>query len=365
MIEVGTIFAIHSTFSFFGNMLGGALTDKLGRKSMLIVGLIISAVSALMMGLINQFELFYGLSALIGLVSNLGGPAVQAMLADLLPPQQRVDGFGIYRVAFNLSVTIGPAIGGLVASISFLFLFILDCIISIITAVIVFLALPETKPETQAGEKEKTIMQTMGGYGQVFRDKLFIALLILAIISTIVYVQMNTTLSVFLRDIHNIPPLGYGYILSLNAGMVVLFQFLVTQKIKSHPPLTLMAIGTFLYAIGFGMYGFVATYTLFLFAMVIITIGEMIIAPVGQSIIANLAPEHMRGRYMAAFGINWGLSYALGPLLAGISIDKFNPNWVWYIGGILCTLSAIGHSWLQLRAGGRFKPLSVVADSNH
>ena len=229
-----------------------------------------------------------------------------------------------------------------------------------ITAMIVFLALPETKPKTQAGEKEKTMMQTIGGYGQVFRDKLFITLLILAIISTIVYVQMNTTLSVFLRDIHNIPPQGYGYILSLNAVMIVLFQFLVTQKIKSHPPLILIATGTLLYAIGFGMYGFVSTFTLFLFAMVIITIGEMIIAPIGQSIIADLAPEHMRGRYMAAFGINWGLSYAFGPLMAGIIIDKFNPNWIWYIGGILCGLSAIGYILLQLRAGERFKPLSIV-----
>lgn len=359
---VGIIFALHSSAAFFGNILGGALTDKLGRKTMLIFGLIASATSVLLMGLINKLEAYYGLALFTGLFSNIGGPAVQAMLTDILPEKHRTEGFGIHRVAFNLAVTIGPAIGGLLANIDFVWLFITDCVISIITAIIVFLALPETRPVAASGEAEKTLAQSIGGYGQVLRDRIFVSLITLALISTLVYTQMNTSLSVFLRDMHGISPQGYGYLLSLNAGMVVLFQFWVTRQIKTFQPLVLMAVGTFFYAIGFGMYGFVSTYALFLFAMAVITVGEMILAPVGQSIIARLAPEHMRGRYMAAFQMSWGASYALGPVLAGIIIDNYNPNWVWYAGGILCSISSMGYYWLYKRAGGRFQAIETSED---
>ncbi len=93
MTEVGAIFAVHSISSFVGNMVGGALTDKFGRRLMLIVGLIFSAGVSLGMGFVEDWELFYLLAFLTGFVSNFGGPAVQAMLADILPVEQRPDGF--------------------------------------------------------------------------------------------------------------------------------------------------------------------------------------------------------------------------------------------------------------------------------
>ena len=125
------------------------------------------------------------------------------------------------------------------------------------------------------------------------------------ILMTAVYMQMNTTLSVYLRDIHSVSEQGFGYILSLNAAMVVLFQFAIARRITRYRPLIVMAAGTLLYAIGFGMYGFVSTYVLFLAAMVIITIGEMLTAPTSQALVAELAPEDMRGgtwRYSDSVG---------------------------------------------------------------
>ena len=93
-------------------MLGGALTDKMGRRWMLIFALIVSATSSLLMMVVNDLLLFYGLAALVGLLSNTGGPAQQAMVADLLPEEKLSEGYGIQRVAMNLAVVIGRAIGG-------------------------------------------------------------------------------------------------------------------------------------------------------------------------------------------------------------------------------------------------------------
>jgi len=122
MTEVGWLFAIFASASVIGGIVGGAMTDKFGRRWMLIFSLIISAISSLLMAFVNEIELFYTLAAFVGLLSNAGGPAQQAMVADLLPENQHTEGYGIMRVGANLAVTIGPAVGGLLAARSYLLL---------------------------------------------------------------------------------------------------------------------------------------------------------------------------------------------------------------------------------------------------
>jgi len=364
MTEVGAIFAIYSGGAFFGNMIGGALADKFGRKTMLIIGLIFSAAISIMMGVINEWELFYGLALVTGLLSEFGGPAVQAMIADILPLQKRTDGFGILRVVINLSAAIGPAIGGVLAGVNYLLLFITDSVISLITAIIVLIALPETKPALKEGQIEETVVQSFSGYGRVLRDKIFLAFVFLSTFTAIVYMQMNSTLSVFLRDVHAVPPRNYGYLLSVNAAMVVLFQFFVTRRVKRFHPLLVMMAGNLFYAVGFGLFGFTSLYWQFVAAMAILTIGEMVNAPVMQTLVADIAPEDMRGRYMAVFHTGWGIAAAVGPWAAGVVLDNYNPNWIWYAGGIICSVVGLGYLVLKSRIGYRFVPHAYI-DPGH
>jgi MFS family permease len=351
MTTVGVLFGLMSLANVIGGVIGGALTDRLGRKNMLLFGLVISGLSSLVMGVVGAFELFSAVVLFVGLFASIGGPAGQAMVADLLPEEKRAQGFGILRVVANLAVTIGPMIGGLLAARSYMFLFVSDAVTSTITAVIVYLAIQETKPEAAAGEPEQTMAQTFVGYRDVLRDAVFVLFIGACILMTLVYMQMNTTLSVYLRDVHSIPAQGFGYILSLNAAMVVLFQFSITRWIAKYRPLVIMAVGTALYAIGFGMYGFVSTYVLFLVAMVIITIGEMLTAPTSQALVAQLAPEDMRGRYMAVFGFSWVIPTAVGPLLAGLVMDNADPRWVWHAAGLLGLVAVVAFVLLERRAG--------------
>lgn len=349
MTEVGVLFAVFSLSGFISSTIGGALTDRLGRKGIVIFGLIASSFSAVAMGLVNSFGAFFVLAMTVGILSDVAGPAHNAMVADILPEEKRAQGYGIIRVAFNLSVTIGPVIGGLLAARSYLALFIADAVISLIVAVLVWRYLPETKPAPQAGAVQESMAGTFGGYFRVLRDLPFLMFMGACILMTLVYMNMNTTLGVYLRDAHGVPESGYGYILSLNAAMVVLFQFGITRRIEKRPPLLMMAVGTALYAIGFAMYGFVSTYFLFLLAMVVITVGEMIVAPVGQALVARFAPEEMRGRYMAVFGYSWGISFMIGPYLAGTVLDNFDPRFLWYAAGIIGTLAVMGFLALHRR----------------
>ncbi|MGD8405733.1 MAG: MFS transporter [Anaerolineales bacterium] len=349
MTQVGVLFAAFSFSSLIGSMLGGALTDRFGRKVIIIFGLIASSLSTLGMGFVNTYTVFFFMALFSGILSETSGPARQAMIVDLLPEEKRAQGFGIFRVAFNLSVVIGPAVGGLLAARSYLALFIADAVISLITAALVSRLLPETKPESNPDEPQESVSGSFRGYFRVLRDTAFMLFLGASMLMVLTYMNMNTTLGVFLRDTYNIPESGYGGLLSLNAAMVVLFQFPITRWIEGQKPLLMMAAGTALYTIGFAMYGFVSVYSLFVLAMIIITIGEMVIAPMGQALVAKFSPEDMRGRYMAVHGFSWIIPFAVGPVLAGYVLDTYDPRLLWYIAGGVGLLAVTGFLALHRR----------------
>jgi MFS family permease len=355
MTQAGILFGIFSISGLVGSMVGGALTDRFGRKGLVLFGLVVSAVSSVFMGLVNDLNVFYLLAGLVGLLSDVAGPAYQAMIADILVKEKRSEGFGILRVASNLAWILGPTIGGLLAAQSYLLLFILDAISSLITALIFLRMVPETKPEAEEGQERQTLLGTLKGYFQVAGDRLFFAFVIASMLMSLVYLQMYSTLSVYLRDVHSLPTQAFGSLLSINAGTVVILQFWVTRRVKKYPELLLLALGTAFYLIGFTAYGFVSTYPLFLIAMLFITFGEMIALPVGQSLAARFAPEAMRGRYMAFYGLSWAIPSMVGSVAAGLIMDNYNPRWVWYACGILSAIAILVFLGLHVKSRDRLQ----------
>jgi MFS family permease len=361
MTQAGIILGIFSVFGLVGSMVGGALTDKFGRRRLILFGLVFSALSTLSLGLAKTLAALYPLAVVIGLLSDVAGPANQAMIADLLPEKQRAEGFGILRVAGNMAWIIGPTIGGFVANRSFFLLFVMDAIISCIVAVLFYLLMPETKPEAPDEAQPQSMLQTFAGYAFVLRDFAYGSFLLAAMLMGLVYQQMYNSLSVFLRDNHGITPQGYGFLLTTSAITVILLQFWMTRQIKHRPPFLMMAAGTVFYMVGFSMFGFVSAYFLFALAIVVITFGEMMIMPTSLALAAGFAPEEMRGRYMALFSLSWALPATIGPGAAGLILDNYNPNLLWYLGGILCAVAALAFYILHLRLGTqeRFAPASI------
>ena len=354
MTQAGMLLAIFSIAGLVGSMIGGALTDKFGRKGIVLFGLVFSALSSVLMGLVNELSHFYLLAIVVGSLSNVAGPAHQAMVADILPEEKRAEGFGMFRVAGNLAWIIGPTIGGLIAGGSYLMLFVLDAITSLIVAYIVFRSIPETKPQESEREERKTLAQTFSGYRVVLKDRLYIVYLLVSMLMLVAYQQMYNTLSVYLRDSHGIPARGYGALLSIDAFLVVLLQFWVTRRVKDRPPMVMMAAGTALYMLGLAMFGFVSAYWLFVVAILMLTFGEMIVMPVSQALAARFSPEEMRGRYMAFYSLAWAIPSTIGPWAAGLILDNYNPDWVWYLAGIACVIAVVGFLALQPGVQKRF-----------
>ena len=359
MSTVGLLFAVFSISGMVGSALGGALTDRMGRKVVIVASLILSSLSALGMGFAPTLGIFIAVVVVVGTLSSIGHPAHEAVVADLLPPEKRAEGYGIIRVVFNVAVIIAPPIAGLLIANSYLTLFIVDAVISLISAAIVILALPETKPKTHALAKSETMKQTFAGYGRVFKDMPFLAFIGVTVMMTLVYMNMNSTLGVYMRDQHRMPEINFGAILSLNAIIVVVLQFWVTRRLEKYKPMLMMAAGSLLYAIGFAMYGFVSGIMLFALAMIIITIGEMIVSPFQQSVVASFAPEDMRGRYMAVSSLSWSIAFTIGPYFAGLILDSANPSLLWIFCGAIGILATLG--FMTLNKTHR-SPTTIIAE---
>ncbi|MCI0609299.1 MAG: MFS transporter, partial [Anaerolineae bacterium] len=337
MSEAGILLGMSSFFGLFGSMAGGALADKFGRRRLIVFGLVLSALSSLLFGLADRINVLYPLVIIVGLLSSLAHPAHEAMLADILPEKKRQEGFGILRVVFNYAWIFGTALGGFIATRSFFALFVTDSILSCIVAVLIYRLLPETKPTSRAEtQEEASFLQTVIGYRIVLRDLVYVGYILACILALIVYQQQYSTLSVYMRDVHNIDSKGYGLILSITGLEVVLFQFWISRKMRHYAPFLIMMMGTIFFAIGVFMYGVVSNFTMFMIAAIVVCIGEMLFFPTSQALVASFAPEDMRGRYMAVLGLTWSIPATIGPGAAGYILDNTNPSSLWYIGGFIC-----------------------------
>jgi predicted MFS family arabinose efflux permease len=353
MTQAGVLLGILSLSGIVGAMVGGGLTDRLGRRKLILFGLVFSAMSSLALGLVNDFSWLYPLAVIVGLLSDVGGPAHAAMIADILGKEQRQEGFGILRVVSNMAWLVGPTVGGFVARKSFLALFVIDATISCVVALLFYLLMPETKPEPHPEHRHESLFETFRNYHIVARDRAFVAFLVACILMGVVYIQMYNSLSVYLRDSHGIQPQAYGFLLTSSAITVILFQIWMMSVIRNRPPFVMMALGTLFYMIGFGMFAIVSAYILFVLAVVVITIGEMIVMPTSQTLAANFARVDMRGRYMAVFDLTNKVPATIGPAAAGVVLDRYNPNLLWHLGAALCAIAAFSFYVLHVRLGGQ------------
>jgi MFS family permease len=367
MTQAGVLLGMSSLFGLLGSMIGGALTDRFGRRQLILFGLVFSAMSSLLFGLASDVKALYVLVVIVGLLSRVSGPAHDAMMADILPESKRQEAFGITRVVGNYAWIMGTALGGLIAARSFLALFVIDAILSLAVAAILYRFLPETKPALHVDLERKgsqSLWTTVAGYRIVLRDLAYVGFTFAGMIVLLVYQQQYGALAVYLRDVHNISSKSYGLMLSISGLEVVLFQIWISRTIRKYPPFLMMVLGALVFMVGFTMIGVVRGFEFFVLAVIIITIGEMILFPTNKALAANFAPAEMRGRYMAIYDLGWTIPATFGPAAAGFLLDHYDPNLLWFLGGALCVVSAISFYALHLWLGRQSRFVPAPAERN-
>jgi MFS family permease len=352
--QVGLIYSIFAISSGAGNFLAGGLADRFGRRFTLILGLVFAATARIGLGLANDFTGLYVAAGFAGLFGAIGWPAQLAMTADLLGPGKRANGFGIQRVVINSTFALGPLVGGFFGPrIGYLPLFVMDALTSYFVALVIFSRLPETRPNQERDQPSENFAQTLTGYRRVLQDGTFLAFVLISILTWIAFMQMSTTLPIYLVEFQNVSEAFFGALVMVNALMVVFLQISISGWASKQPPLLMMIGGSAFYLVGFGSYGLSPSIPLFVVAIILITVGEMLIIPTSQALTALLAPADMRGRYVATERFTLVIAQSLGPLIATTIMDRFDPRGVWYGCSLICAISIVGFYGLHLHARER------------
>jgi MFS family permease len=319
----GTVVGAYGLGSLAASAVGGHLADRLGRRTAIAISMFSAAATLLLLSQARHLALITLLTGLAGLTAEMYRPASGALLADLVPPQQRVTVFALYRLAINAGFAFGPAAAGFLADRSFFWLFLGDALTSAVFGVVALVALPEGTRSPAAEERRGESVRA------ILADATFLRFLAASVAIAFVYFQSTSTFALHVRQ-SGLSNAAYGALVSLNGLIIVFLELPLTSITQRLPPRPVIAAGMLLIGAGFGLTALAHTFPLLTLTVLIWTLGEIIGAPVSSAYVANIAPEHLRGRYQGTWGMTWGLAFILGPVL-GTRLFSWSPAGFWMI----------------------------------
>jgi MFS family permease len=330
--DAGLAIGAYGTGNLAASLLGGHLTDTIGRRKTIVLSMFSGAAAMLLLSQARGLPMILALAALAGLTGELYRPASSAMLADLVPAGQRITAFSAYRLAFNAGWAFGPATAGFLATHGYFWLFIGDAVTSALFGMVALFALPRGVHQSSGESSWSEAIQTLR------RDRKFHQVLLAAFAVALVFFQMASTFGIYVTHL-GFSAATYGAIISLNGALVVFCELPLTTITKRFPARQVMAAGYLLVGAGFALNYFAHTIAALVGCVILFTAGEMIAMPVSSAYIADLAPPDMRGRYMGAFGLTWAMALMLGPGL-GMKLLAIGPGALWSVCGALGVLAA-------------------------
>ena len=354
LTTVGGLVALNATIGVISSFfIGGPITDKVGRKGVMVFSLIANGLAYVAMSQASSLPAFAILMSVTGAVNPLYRVGGDAMMADLVPPEKRPDAYALLRLSNNVGVAIGPAVGGVLATASYSIAFYCAAAGMITYGLLLALFARETLPAEAAHARA----DAFGGYGQVVRDRRFMPFVGAMALTQMCAALMWILMAVYAKKNYQVPENLYGLIPTTNALMVVLFQVAITQITKRHPPLKALTVGAVFYAVGVGSVALARGFWGFWMSMVIMTVGELILMPTSSTYAANLAPADMRGRYMSIYGLSWSAALGIAPVMGGFMSDTLGPVTTWYGGFVAGALSTAWFATLhrRTRSGGDFQ----------
>lgn len=329
---VAWLMTLNAAVGMLTTFLGGAIADRFGRKGVMVFSLLFSAVGWFFFRTAGTLPVFALLMVITGATTPLYRLAADAMIADLVPEEKRLDAYSLLRMGNNFGVALGPALGGFLASISYAIVFSIIGVGFAVIGLLVALLVSETRPQKK--EENTLTTQSIGEYSRIFKDKVFMWVLWALTLNRICTSILWLMLAAYTKQNFGMSERVYGFIPTTNALMVILFQLLITRKVNRYRPESAMAAGALIYAISIFSIAFGTGFWWFWLCMVVATVGEMILVPTTTTYTSKLAPPDMRARYMSLYTLTWGIGTGVGPLLAGFTSDLFSPQAMWYTAGL-------------------------------
>ena len=319
--------------SFLAQLSGGELTDRLGRRPVMLMSFFITPIFMILLGLARDLFLISLATLVVGFFTDLYRPAVGAAIADLVPPESRTRAYGYNYWAINLGAAVAPVIAGLMAQYDYMILFIADAVTTAIFGFIVFFGIRETRPAEAHHAAHLPIRERIS---QLRRAPILLLFSLITLFFGMIYTQGYVTLPLDMQS-HGLGPDQYGTVIAVNGFLIILVTIPVSNMARKWPRFETVAVSAVLLGLGFGFTALASDLPLFALSVAIWTLGEIAGTSVGPTIVADLSPVDLRGLYQGIFGAAWGLSYFIGPLLGGWIYENLGADTLW----ISCLITGI------------------------
>lgn len=331
----GTAVAAYGTGEMITAGLAGHLADRIGRRNTMALSMFGSAAATLGLYFVHSYAAILAVAFLAGVATEGWRPASRALMADVVPEGQRVTAFALVRLAGNLGIAGGSVVAGFLADRSFFWVFLTDAATSAAFGALVLATLPNGRITHRAEERER------GGYRTILADRAFLMFLISSAVISFVYFQgQSASLPLHVVRISHLAPSDFGLLLALNGVLVVLLELPISSFTMHRPPKQMIALGFLLVGLGFGLTASARTLPTLFLTVAIWTLGEMIAAPVGYAYVADIAPDHLRGRYQGIYGVFWGTGSVTGPAI-GTWLLAQSVTGFWFLCGILGLVASL------------------------
>jgi MFS family permease len=344
----GFVLTLWGVGALLSQPLGGYLTDRLGRRATLGIGLSASAAALIGLGVVRGLVVIAGLGFLVGLVGDIYRPATTAAIADLVDEPNRQRAYALQFWAINLGFSIASVSAGVLLHLGFGTLFVLDAATTLAFGLLALRFVPETQRPPSAGTPTARLGDPVRLLG---RDRLLLTATGIVLAYAVLYGQSTVLLPLAITHA-GLSPSVFGYVVAVNGVLIIVVQPLVLGWLERIPQTVTMPGGIAL--VGLGLAGTVLCSRAWEFAATVAvwTVGEIGVSGSFQAMVAALAPEHMRGRYAGALGLAWGASDLLGPLL-GTSAFALSTAFTGAACLVVGVLAAAGQYWLLGAIGHR------------
>ncbi|WP_405782646.1 MDR family MFS transporter [Streptomyces sp. NBC_00859] len=328
----GLILATVGVGSVISQPLGGFIADRFGRRVALSGGMLANGATLLTLGHARGLGVLVPACFVLGVTIDLFRPAAQALVADTVPTADRTRAFGLLLWAINLGFSVAMVLGGYLASHGYRLIFWLDAGACSFFAVLVWLAVSETRPP--GGE------HGAGGFLTPVRDRAMLAFTGIIVVYATVFQQAFATLPLAMRGA-GLSSAAYGAVMAVNGVVVIAAQPLIGHRLGAFDKSRVLATGFAVAAFGTTVMAFASTTVVYGLAIAVWTLGEILVFAMTSTVVADLAPPHLRGRYNGMIGMAWGTGFLLAPV-AGTRLLLVGTTTLWLTCACLCLTATLG-----------------------
>ncbi len=319
------VLMVYSGAGFIGSYVGGRMYDRFGATSVLLLGLVLSAVVILVPVISPEWYLYIAVMAVFGTTCAIPFPVLNALAGHAWPEGGR-RAFNFLYVANNIGVAVGTAIGGVLAQLSFVSVFIGISVAYLVFIVLVLTVLRKPFASVASRRNQQAGSDSAGDVPASMLPRVpwvpIGVLFVGYILAWGIYVQWQSTISVYMKAL-GYPLASYSILWTLNGLLIFAAQPLISRVVRRLNALsTQMILGTALYAAAYLLLLVGHSYPVFAAAMVVMTTGELFVWPAVPAAVAVLAPEHRLGTLQGLVASCATLGRMIGPVVGGVLYDR-------------------------------------------